>query len=143
MKLITLFLSTCILFLCSCSDDIDSKINGQWQLKTVEENGVVEAVDTVFYSFQKGYVFAFTILSHNNTEKAEISMGYLDFPSDKEVTITMDTSTDENGYFRNIQGDFLEVAGWDDYIQTFNVDRINGKNMILSRGQKTYTFKKY
>jgi hypothetical protein len=45
----------------SCSDNIENRIEGQWQLKTIEENGVISQVDTVFYCFMGGRVFSYTL----------------------------------------------------------------------------------
>ena len=43
---------TCfVVALVSCIK-VEHKLEGKWQLKTVEANGVVQTVDTVWYNFQ-------------------------------------------------------------------------------------------
>ena len=43
---------TCfVVALVSCNK-VEHKLEGKWQLKTVEANGVVQTVDTVWYNFQ-------------------------------------------------------------------------------------------
>ncbi|MDR3250291.1 MAG: hypothetical protein LBT42_01305 [Tannerella sp.] len=47
-----------IMLLSSCQGFFDPKIEGKWQLKTVEKDGTTTAVDTVWYNFQSESVFA-------------------------------------------------------------------------------------
>ena len=143
MKYIALFFTLCIVGLYSCSDDVDSKVNGQWQLRSIDDNGVVTSVDTVFYSFQRGSLFSYTLLSHSDTDNASVSYGYVNFPSENEMVIAMDVTENEYGDHKNIIKDFLLLADWEDYTKTFAVISIDSKKMVLSSGQKTYSFKKY
>jgi len=131
-----------IAFFYSCSDDTSHQLNGQWQLKTIEyPDGNTSRVDTIYYSFQKQTVFAFTHLI--NPEAASLSYGYLDFPSDSEVCISMDTQKDNEGNFINIINDFLEISGWNDYSQTFNIQKVNGSNLVLIHNDTIYSFKRF
>lgn len=139
-KIITALL-TCIIGICSCSDDIDKKVNGQWQLKTIDENGIVSPVDTVFYSFQKGTVFSLSCLVNENT--AVFSYGYVRFPSENELFISMDTTRNEDGHFINTVGNFKELSGWDTLYNSFIIESIDSKNMVLSSEGKVYSFKKF
>lgn len=127
----------------SCSEDIDSKINGQWQLKSIEEKGEIFPVDTVFYNFQRGTIFSFTILIPNSSIESITSSGYIYFPSEDQLLISMDTTRHENGVYKNINGDFLKHSGWSDYFNYFEITDINNKHMTLSDNKKTYFFKKY
>ena len=46
---------TCfVVALVSCNK-VEHKLEGKWQLKTVEANGVVQTVDTVWYNFQTSW----------------------------------------------------------------------------------------
>ncbi len=130
------------LFFLSCSDEPEHRISGQWQLKEITENGLTSKVDTLFYSFQRGVIFAFTALI--NPDSTSISYGYLDFPSEREMVISMDTTKDTSGsYYLNMPGDFKRLSGWDDYTQQFRIEKIDHKKLILSSASKIYYFNKY
>ena len=144
MRKLVLIFPIFILFVAACSDDIDSKINGMWQLKTVEENGTISNVDTVFFGIQGGAVFSFTLLMPNDPLIESIqSYGYASFPSENEMMISMDTSKFENGYFINISGDFLKYSGWDKYCMTFDVKQIDSKYLVISERNRTYSFNRH
>ena len=134
----------CVLGICSCSNDVGHQMNGQWLLKTINENGTISQVDTVFYSFQRGSIFSFTtFLPETNQEETTVSYGYVTLPSEKEMFIAMDTSRYSPNYFKNISPYFLQLSGWDNYYQLFRIEFINNDNMILSIKGKIYTFKKH
>jgi hypothetical protein len=140
-KTITTLLAIFMFGIFSCSDDIDHKINGQWQLKTIDENGVISQVDTVFYSFQRGMIFSFTTLV--NPDSTSISYGYISFPAENELLISLDTTRNEDGYLYNVVGDFKELSGWDNLYNLFTIESIDNKNMVLSSDGKIYSFKKH
>ncbi len=135
----------CIIIGFSCSDDIDRQVNGQWQLKTIDENGIISSVDTIYFSFQRGVIFSFTHL--RNPDEATISYGYVDYPSDHEIKISMDTTRNEpGGYFTIITKEDLYPFGWNEsngFQQIFNVESIDEKNMVLSQEQVIYSFRKF
>ncbi len=132
-NLLSIILFSLLIF-CSCEDDMQHKINGQWQLKTIEyNNGTTEKVDTIFYAFQKEAVFSFTLLENPNS--TAISYGYLDFPSDNEIMITID----QNQMFPN----FLEISRWESYEQIFQVDNVSSDQLVISDKEKKYIFNKH
>jgi hypothetical protein len=120
----------------ACSDDIENQIEGQWQLKTMEENGVISKVDTVFYSFMSGRVFSYTILL--NQDETCLYYGYIDALSDKEILIKID---DE--YFLNKSRDFEVKSDWEEQQRIFEIQSINSKKLVLFYGGKTYSFRKH
>ncbi|WP_280698248.1 lipocalin-like domain-containing protein [Dysgonomonas sp. PH5-45] len=132
-----LYLCLGLLFLLvSCNDDSEHRMNGMWQLKTVEDtNGNTTHVDTVYYSFQRQAVFSFTHLINEN--EAEVYYGYVDFPADDKVQISIDQ--------RYRVDDFLKYSGWTDFDNTFIIKKVDGKRLVLLSevDKKTYTFKKY
>jgi len=141
--LLVLLVCVSVFSIYSCSDDTDSQINGQWQLRSVNDNGSVTNVDTLFYSFQRGKLFVLTNLPLSVPGAAYLSFGYVDFMTDNKFSISMDTTRNEDGYFRIIEQDFLGIAGWEYYVKEFTVESIDGKYMTLSSGQKVYSFKKH
>jgi hypothetical protein len=118
----------------ACSDNIENQIEGLWQLKTVEENGVISEIDTVFYSFMNGQVFSYTILL--NPDETYIYYGYIDALSDKEILVKID---DE--YFFN--RDFRVKSDWGEQQRIFDIQSINSKKLVLFYGGKTYSFRKH
>ena len=138
------YIILCAFGLFSCSDEIGHKISGQWQLKTIEENGVVSQVDTVFYSFQRACIFAFTVVLPNDENNANISYGYMETPSsDDEIFIAMDTTRRDDGSLKNIVWNFKALSGWSEYYNRFKVESYTGKKLILSSEGKIYSFKKH
>lgn len=127
----------------ACEDDIPHKINGQWQLKTITyPDGNIEYSDSIFYNFQKQAVFAFTHLIDKETSSN--SYGYLDFPSENEIKISMDTTRDAYGNFINIIGNFLEISKWNYYEEVFEVKDVNkGRLIFVDSDKKVYTFEKH
>ena len=147
-QFISLFLL--LMSVLSCADDPASKANGQWQLKTIERNGVIELVDTVFYCFQGGAVFAMALLV--NPEEAYHSYGYVISPAPDLMEISLDTTrafTDEGYVYYKNMGDQgrIEPFGWlesKSFTQTYRVERQNHKSMVLiNEDDEVYTFKKH
>jgi hypothetical protein len=126
-----LFYFLCFWFV-ACSDDIESRIEGQWQLKTMEENGVVSQVDTVFYSFMRGRVFSYTLLT--NPDETLVYYGYVDNLSEEKIPINID-----NAYI----DDLMKISDWQRKQRTFDVLHVNDKNLTLSADNKIYSFKRH
>lgn len=143
-KLICFLLPVLGLLSGGCSDEVEHRASGQWQLKTMEKEGVVSVVDTVFFAFQRGLIFSFTILT--TPDEANVSYGYLEVPAENEFRVAMDTSRNEYGDFLNIKDYLLKPYGWTDenrYIQTFTVEHLEGQNMRLLSNGVVYQFKKH
>ena len=114
-----------IALLPACSDETKHRVSGQWQLKTINNQGVVSQVDTVFFSFQRGAVFALTVLE--DAEKASVSYGYLEAPSDEYLKVSLDAM--------RLSRRHAEAWGWNEsnqYEQIFMVEKLTGKELILS-----------
>ena len=133
MKKRILFCITVILFgIYACSDDIEHQIDGMWQLQTIEENGITSPIDTVFYSFMKGKVFSYTILK--TPDAANVFYGYIDALSEKEMLINIDGK-----FFQSLK----ENSDWEEPQRVFGIENINSRELVLSSGGKTYSFKKH
>ena len=50
-----------LLLMIACENVTFSPLVGKWQLKTVEKNGKMESVDTVWYNFQSKSIFSIQI----------------------------------------------------------------------------------
>jgi hypothetical protein len=117
----------------ACSDGIEGRIEGQWQLKTVEENGTVAQVDTVFYSFMKGRVFSFILLT--SPDESSICYGYIDGLSDRQIQINIDSN--DTTQIKDISGD------WNRPNRTFDIRHVSDRYLTLFSDYKTYSFKKH
>ena len=114
-----------IVLLPACSDEAKHRVSGQWQLKTIDNQGMVSQVDTVFFSFQRGAVFALTVLV--DAENTIISYGYLEAPSDEYLKVSLDAT--------NLHRIHANAWGWNEsnqYEQIFTVEKLTGKELILS-----------
>jgi hypothetical protein len=94
------------LSLVSCDNYKNYRLDGMWQLKTVqnEERSEIK-VDTVFYSFQRETVFSFTLLE-NSKFAAYPVYGYMNMLSDHKVHILIHNYSDDS-YIKQ----FLSLSG--------------------------------
>ena len=146
MKKVLLFFCLLLLVLlvsCGYSMDYykDHKLDGMWQLKTVQDiNGNVVQVDTVYYSFQREVIFSLTVLENPKLALSPI-YGYVDMPSDNKVHVQIDAQFAGNDNFRW----FLSLSGWSSADIVFDIKKYNSSDLVLfdSEAGKTYTLKKF
>ena len=123
-----------LLSLIACGDSLERQLEGKWQLKTVEQNGQIETVDTVWYNFQNSLfeyqVYVPTIDSVRNM------YGYKTLVDDQHLELELVS------YFITIK-DFLPITDWSSPKRTFQIEESTGSRLTLSSEGKTYTFKKY
>ena len=143
MKKVLFFYLLLPVLILSC-DGIDQyksyKLDGMWQLKTVQDiDGNKIHVDTVYYSFQRETIFSFTVL--NNSKSASVIYGYVDMPSDDKVHVLIDDKSSGDDNFKR----FLSLSGWSAADVVFNIKKYNKSNLVLfdSGNGKTYTLKKF
>ena len=126
--------------LTSCDFYKNFRLDGMWQLKTVQDiDGKVVQVDTVYYSFRREVVFSFTVLE-NPKQALYPVYGYIDMPSDNKVHVLINKKSDED----NLEW-FLELSGWSSTDVTFDIKKYDNSNLVLfdSGNGKTYTLKKF
>jgi hypothetical protein len=129
MKKLLYFIASVLLFL-SCSDVGDSPLKGKWQLKTVEREGVITSVDTVWYNFQSEALFSLQI--------------YL---------VRQDTYVQPFGYRKEhgkileiemLSADHLEKTDWTDVKRTFTIEKCKEDELILtSEENNIYRFVRF
>jgi hypothetical protein len=132
----SVFLSIALFcLLLSCSDGDLPKVNGMWQLKTIEEAGNLQTVDTVYYSFQAQQLFAFTQLNARfmQFEPTLVVYGYVEFPAENQLYIHMD----EAG------GQYFPILPWHSESVTYTIRKLTSKEMILEQEAKIYRFIKF
>lgn len=145
-KYFKLFLSLgifCVLMVSCGDDDTSSQLEDQWQLTTVSmPDGTENHIDSVYYCFQKGTLFSFTVVI--NPDSSCVSYGYTSFPEDNRLRIDMDTTGLYMEKMRYVYDDFLIQSGWENYTKTFEIKEINNKRLVLEDSlKKLYTFRKY
>ena len=123
-----------LLSLIACGDSLERQLEGKWQLKTVEQNGQIETVDTVWYNFQNSLfeyqVYVPTIDSVRNM------YGYKTLVDDQHLELELVS------YFITIK-DFLPITDWSAPKRTFQIEESTGSRLTLSSEGKTCIFKKY
>ncbi|MDR1763823.1 MAG: hypothetical protein LBR64_07745 [Dysgonamonadaceae bacterium] len=118
----------------ACNEEDTCSINGFWQLKTIETEGVEPAkIDTVFLGFQRGAIFSYTILHERENEPStsDILFGYIDFPTADCLHLLMDGNYDTG------------MMLWKDREITFDVLKLSTKQLILKNEKTVYNFEKY
>lgn len=123
-----------LLSLIACGDSLERHLEGKWQLKTVEQNGQVETVDTVWYNFQNS-LFEYQIYVPA-VDSVRNMYGYKTLADDRHLELELVS------HFITIK-DFLPLTDWSSYKRTFQIEESTGSRLILSSEGKTYTFKKY
>lgn len=120
--------------LIACGDSLERHLEGKWQLKTVELNGEIETVDTVWYNFQNS-LFEYQVYVPA-IDSVRNMYGYKTLADDQHLELELVS------YFTTIK-DFLPLTDWSSPVRTFQIEESTGSRLILSSEGKTYTFKKY
>jgi hypothetical protein len=129
--------SLCFLIFYACLDTSLPNVNGMWQLKTIQsEDGNIQKIDTLYYSFQRQVIFSYTLLFHeNNNYAAHVLYGYVYFPEEGKMHIQMDRNTNDD--------DRIQLLPWKDYETYYDIVKLTSKEMVLFSEGKTYNFIKF
>ena len=128
--------TTCIfLSLTACDKDINDQLKGKWQLKTVEDSGLLSPVDTVWYNFQSESLFMYQIY-HPAVDTFSWTYGYKTQPESLMIRLEIINWT-------ILKEDFLLFTDWEEPVRFFTVDKINRNRLILKSDGKTYTFDRF
>ena len=123
-----------LLSLIACGDSLERQLEGKWQLKTVEQNGQIETVDTVWYNFQNS-LFEYQVYVPA-IDSVRNMYGYKTLVDDQHLELELVS------YFITIK-DFLPITDWSAPRRTFQIEESTGSRLTLSSEGKTYIFKKY
>jgi hypothetical protein len=124
------FLSLCLAGLVACSEDIDDKLDGKWQIQQIEADGTVQKIDTIFYNFQTS-LFQYQLYDAR-TNTYPNRYGFKTIKGDKELLLQLETSDD-----------FLKQTDWTSNERIFTIEKVTGKELILTGEGKRYTFRKF
>lgn len=131
IRLVMALMASVFLFT-ACSKDENDKLEGKWQLRTVETEGQSIVVDTVFYNFQTS-LFMYQIYN-SATDGMSRCYGYKELIGQSELQLELVPDVDP---------DFLKYTDWNDLTETFAIEKLTGSQLILSRDNKRYTFRKF
>ena len=92
-----------LLSLIACGDSLERQLEGKWQLKTVEQNGQIETVDTVWYNFQNS-LFEYQVYVPA-IDSVRNMYGYKTLVDDQHLELELVS------YFITIK-DFLPITDW-------------------------------
>jgi len=123
------------LLLSGCEKNTSDRLQGKWQLKTVEEAGQKTVVDTVWYNFQSEALFMYQIY-HPAVDTFTWTYGFKTQPESNLLHIELANWT-------IMKEDFLPYTDWKETARTFTIEKITGKQLILSSDGKTYLFDRY
>ena len=123
-----------LLSLIACGDSLERQLEGKWQLKTVEQNGQIETVDTVWYNFQNS-LFEYQVYVPA-IDSVRNMYGYKTLVDDQHLELELVS------FFITLK-DFLPITDWSSPKRTFQIEESTGSRLTLSSEGKTYTFKKY
>lgn len=117
----------------SC-DKVEHKLEGKWQLKSVEENGATHSVDTVWYNFQTS-LFQYQLYDAA-TGGYRGNYGYKTLKDDNTLELELIT------YGTPVEK-FLPYTDWSSAKRLFNIEKSSTTQLILSSEGKRYIFKKF
>ena len=121
-------LSALLLSFVSCSDEL-TELDGKWQLLSIESDGNVEVVDTVFYNIQSSF-FQYQIYQQA-TDDYLVDYGFKYRPDEDHLTLELQTES------------FLPKTDWTSLTRDFKIEKHTSKKLILSSEGKTYTFRNF
>ena len=114
-----------LLVFVTCDNVTFSPLVGKWQLKTVEKNGEITLVDTVWYNFQSISLFSLQI--YEPQEDNYLSFEGVRTQKDKVISITL----------------FLESScdhsDWNSTNRSFSIVNMNRQRLLL-QGEEGYFY---
>lgn len=133
---VVLGLSLLLSVVAACSDDED-KLTDKWQLRRYEfPDGVTQAVDSVFYNFQKGSFSAICLLPDGNyyTFFGNYSL------QDDKISIILQPEYEGMVHDEAIYNKYM---GWEDGRRTFYVNELSSSSLRLNYEGIVSVFRKY
>lgn len=129
MRLLTTLFAA-LFILVSCSKDDDDKLEGKWQLRQVEENGLTTTVDTVFYNFQN-VLFMYQVYQPA-TDQTPHCYGYKVIEEGNQLVLELEDGEE-----------FLPLTDWENVKESFTIEQLSSNKLILNRANKRYIFRKF
>ena len=109
----------------SCENVTFSPLVGKWQLKSVEKNGELVTVDTVWYNFQSISIFSLQIYSPHY----EVYTMYVGMRTQHENVVSIDLDDPTVVYHTD----------WNCDKRSFTIEKSNRKRLLL-RSEEGYLY---
>ena len=129
-----ILIAFCVILFVSCSKDTESKLFGKWQLQKVEASGDVQNVDTVYFNFEHS-LFMYQVYV-TEIDSFRHQYGYNTLEGEKTLLLELENNPGPISKF-------LPYTDWNSSKQTYTIDKLESKQLILSREGKTYTFRNF
>lgn len=123
-----------LLLLAACSNDVYDKLDGKWQLQQVEENGIVQDVDTIYYNFQTS-LFMYQIYDPASDDIRDC-YGFNTKEGDNKLLLELISNP------KPVES-FLKYTDWTSTTRVFIIEKADRKKLILENEGKRYTFRKF
>ncbi|MDR2119118.1 MAG: lipocalin-like domain-containing protein [Tannerellaceae bacterium] len=123
-----------LLILLSCSDGINDRLEGKWQLQQVETEGRREKADTLFYNFQTS-LFMYQIY-HPDVDTFSHCYGFKVLETNNQVKLEL------TGYSISLSK-FLPQTDWPAAQRRFRIEQITDNRLVLQSEEKRYTFRRF
>ena len=120
--------------LAACGKENESALEGKWQLKTVETDGLARKVDTVWYNFQTS-LFEYQMYDPT-TDTYRWNYGFNTLNADGTLEL-------ELIHYGKPLEEFLPYTDWTSPKRTFTIEHASSGKLILSDNGKTYSFEKF
>lgn len=104
-------------------------------IETVEANGVVQTVDTVWYNFQTS-LFEYQLYDPAK-DVYRTNFGYKTLEGDTRLDLEL------VNYGGTPLEQFMRYTDWTSPKQTFTIEQSSVTNLVMSCEGRTYTFKKF
>lgn len=129
-----LLIAFCVVLLVSCSKDTGDKLFGKWQLQEVETEGDVQKVDTVYFNFEHSLFMYQVYVAKTNSYPHQY--GYNTLEGENTLLLELENNP-------RPADQFLPYTDWSSPKQTYTIEKLESKRLILSREGKTYRFRKF
>jgi len=114
-----------ILMVIACDDVPEPRLLGKWQLKTVEKNGAVTTVDTVWYNFQSASIFSLQVyITQSNSYQEYIGMRT---QVENVISILIENTN------------IVDWTDWRSGNRSFTIDKANKRSLLL-RSEEGYLY---
>lgn len=123
-----------LLLLAACSNDVYDKLEGKWQIQQVEENGIVQNIDTIYYNFQTS-LFMLQIYDPAR-DYFRHSYGFNTKEGDNKLLLELTSNPGP-------VSDFLKYTDWTSPQRMFTIEKVDHSKLILESEGKRYTFRKF
>lgn len=123
-----------LLLLSACGQELNTPLEGKWQMQQVESDGQVTTVDTIYFNFQNT-LFMYQIYSPKS-DSFRSEYGFNNMPDNNSIVIEL---TDNPVPVAS----FLPYTDWTEATRHYCVEKVDRKQLILKADNKKYTFRKF